>query len=184
MDQTLPHTLPPPDDPLLRRFVAGEAGACRTVERWAFEVAAYGRFRLPPDEREDVVQDAVAAVWQAASRRDFELRHSLRAFVRQVAAARCIDRIRRRRPTWELSDELPDVVPGPYERLLDADEAARVRWAIQAVGEACRELIRRHFLDSEPYAAIAATENRAESSIRVRMFECMKRIRAVLARRA
>ena len=88
MDQTFPHDVPAMgDDPLLRRFVAGDAAACRQVERWAYEVAAFGRFRLPADEREDVVQDAVAGVWQAASRRDFELRHSLKAFVRQVAAA-------------------------------------------------------------------------------------------------
>ena len=167
---------------LLRRLVAGDAGACRIVERWARETIAYRGFRLTAEDREDALQDTVAGVWSSASRSGFQLARGLRALVRTIAVARCIDRLRRARPTEEVRDSLQDALPGPLERLLASDEAARVRWAILELDERCREIIRLRFFEEQDYAQIAAREDRTESTMRVRMFNCMKAIRNRLTR--
>jgi RNA polymerase sigma-70 factor (ECF subfamily) len=162
---------------LLRRFVAGETAAHRTIERWAREIVFFRGFGLSPDERDDAVQDTVAAVWRAASRTDFQLRHGTRALVRTVASARCIDRVRRRRAQAPLDPELRDPLPDPLARALASDESARLRWAILDLDEPCREIIRMHYFEDLSYAAIAAQEARSESTMRVRMFNCIKAIR-------
>jgi RNA polymerase sigma-70 factor (ECF subfamily) len=166
----------------LRAFLAGEPAAVRQVERWAWEIVYFRWGSIPPEEREDVVQDAVAGVWRAVTRPGFRLRTHLRALVRRVAAARCIDRMRRRRPTATLDPALADPAPGPYDRVLRDDERARLRWAVQSLDERCRELIREHFFEDVDYTQMAERRQRAESTIRVHMFNCMKAIRRLWER--
>lgn len=172
----------PGDVELLRQFLSGEAAACRKVERWAWEVVYFKHYAVPPDEREDVVQEAVAAIWRAASRPGFALRSGLRPFVRQVAAARAIDRLRRLRPTVELDEATPDPAPGPYDLLLARDQGAQVKWAIQNASPSCQEIIRLHYFEGLTYGEIAARLERAEATLRVRMFNCMKAIRKAIER--
>jgi len=168
---------------LLRRFVAGERDAHRTLERWAREVAFFRGFGLTAEDRDDVVQDTLAGVWRAASRPDFELRHGTRALVRTIAAARCIDRLRRRRAQAPLDETLRDAAADPLERAVARDESARLRRALLALDAACRDIIRQHYFEDLSYADIAAREQRSESTMRVRMFNCMKAIRRRLAAR-
>jgi RNA polymerase sigma factor (sigma-70 family) len=181
MNDTVPARAPDEELHLLRRFVAGEADAHRTIERWAREIVFFRGFGLTAEDRADAVQDTIAAVWCAASRADFELHHGTRALVRTVAAARCIDRLRRRRIQMPLDAELPDSGRDPLEELLATDASARVRAAILALDEPCREIIRMHYFEELAYAEIAVREGRSESTMRVRMFNCMKAIRKLVA---
>ena len=172
----------PVDDELLRRFLLGETTACRSVERWAWEIVYFKHYYIPHDEREDLVQQTIADVWSAVSSPDFALSRGLRSLVRAIAGRRCVDYLRRHRPTAELEDEAADPGPGPYEDLFRKDERARVRWALQELGRKCQELIRLHFLEELTYAEIAARREKAESTMRVHMFTCMKKIRRLLRR--
>ena len=171
-----------PDAALLRAFVAGEASAVRRVERWAWEIVHFRWGSIPQADRADLVQDAVADVWRAASAPGFALRDSLRALVRRVAAARCIDWMRKLRPTAPLGDDWADVSDNPYEALLRKSDRARLRWVLRALDERCREIIREHFYEELPYAAIAQRRERSEATMRVHMFHCMKRIRQLWER--
>lgn len=180
-----PATQPQPaheSDGELRNFLAGDPATCRVVERWAWEIVHFRWFGIPVEDRRDVIQDTVADVWRAVSQAGFTLRIGLRPLVRKIATARCIDRMRRRRPTAELSEALQDPNPGPYEQLLRKDESARVRWALQSMDPRCREIIQLHFVEDLPYAEIAAREQRSEATMRVRMFQCMKALRSLFAR--
>ncbi len=181
MDPSIPA---PHDDEraLVRHFAAGEAAACRTVERWARTVVYFRGFGLSAEERDDAVQDTLAALWQLVARPDFRLTHGLHALVRTVASARCIDRLRRRRPQVPPDESLVDQAPGPLERAVASDERARLLVALRALGAACRELIRQHFLEGLAYAEIARREDRNESTLRVRMFQCMQSLRRRLGR--
>lgn len=179
MEQPLPT---PADDGLLRSFLAGDSRACATVERWAWEIVLFRRFRLQREELEDIVQEALAVVWRHASRPGFRLRHGLRAFVRRVAISRAIDAVRRRRPSAELDEALPDPGPGPYEQALSRDRRARLRWALQALDARCRDIIRLHLEEDLSYAEIAAREQRSEATMRVRMFHCLKTLKALVER--
>jgi RNA polymerase sigma-70 factor (ECF subfamily) len=168
------------DERLLRRFLAGEAQACRAVERWAREILLYHRFGLGREEREDAVQEALADVWRAAGRPGFALRHGLRAFVRTVTLARAIDRVRRSRRTEPVEESLPDRGAGPESEAEVSDESARLHAALEALDPSCREIIRLHYFEGWPYARIAQREGRREATMRVRMFNCLRALRGQL----
>ena len=172
------------DEELLRQFLAGDDRACRAVERWAREIVRFRPYGVPVDEHDDIVQQALMALWRACSESDFVLRTSLRGFVRKVVMARCVDWLRRRRPSTEIDETVPDPHPGPTDVMEESEQWARARWAIGRLGPACQELIRLHFLENLPYARIAADLGRAEGTLRVRMFQCMEQVRRLLGSEA
>lgn len=172
----------PADDPWLRRFLEGDAAACRKAEGWIRDLIRYKGYGIPPAEYDDLVQETLAGVWRAAAAPGFTLRVGLQAFVRQVALARCVDWLRRRRPTEELDPALPAGGPNPYDDLLAADRRARVRWALLQLDRGCREIMRLHFVEERSYAQIALRLGRAEATMRVRMFQCIRRVRRLLER--
>lgn len=167
------------DDQLLRRFLAGESGACRQVDRWTREILLYRRLNLAKEDVDDIVQEVVVGVWQAAARPGFRLRHGLRAFVRTVTLARAIDRVRRLRVrrAEPIADTLPDAGPGPAEAVETEGERARLHRALEALDQKCREVIRLHYFEGWPYARIAVREQRSEGTMRARMFECIRKLR-------
>lgn len=173
---------PPADVDLLRQFLAGTTAATRQVESWAREVIRYKAYRLYQTDADDIVQQTVIAVWRAASREEFSLQISFKAFVRHVAIARCVDAVRRARPTVELTEDFADTALAPYlDQVFASDEGARLRYALLKLGAACQEVIRLHFYEEMPYGAIAETLGRAEATMRVRMFNCIKEIRKILS---
>ena len=170
------------DEDILRRFQAGERAACLEIESWAKQVIRIRHFYVPPSDQEDLVQETMAQAWRAVSKPGFQLRESLRALVRKVAAARCIDRLRQVRPSLELDLALRDPGVNPHERVERRNERLLLRWVLRTLGPTCREIISLHFFEGLTYAAIGERLGRAEATMRVRMFNCMKEIRELLAR--
>ena len=168
------------DEELLRRFVTGDDRACRAVERWAREIVRFRPYGIPPDEHDDIVQQALAGVWEACSKSGFILRASLGGLVRRVVMARCVDWLRGRRENVELDEAQPDLRPGPTELLEESEQWARVRWAIGRLSPAGQKLIRLHFLEHLPYARMVAELGGTEGALRVRMFQTMEQVRRLL----
>lgn len=166
-------------DSLLARFLAHEAAAARTVERWARDDVEFRRLPLSAVEVEDIVQQTLLELWRLASRPEFVVRVSLRAVVRRIAVARTIDALRARRARDEVPDDLPDDRPDAAALLARADDGARVRWAAAQLGAQCRDIVRLHFDDDLPFREIAARNGLAESSMRVRLFRCLQRLREI-----
>lgn len=169
------------DERLLRRFSAGEAAACRTVENWSRAILHFRPLGLSPEDIDDVVQEVAAAVWQAATRPQFALQVGLQALVRKVTLARAIDRVRRNRVrmTGQLG-EYPDPSSPVSDELERDEESMALFAALDRIGNKCREVIRLHYFEDWPYARIAALEGRSESTLRVRMFNCLRALRGLL----
>lgn len=168
------------DRMLLQAFLRGDAEACRRVERWAWEIVYFKPYGIPRDERDDLVQQALAGTWQAASRPGFVLRQGLRPFVRTVAMARCIDWLRRLRDQVELDPALPDPGRDPSEIAARHERAAMVDSVLQRIDASCRELIHEHIYLDRSYGEIARRLDRPEATLRVRMFNCLKAVRRLL----
>lgn len=171
-----------PEEGTLRRFLRGDRAACAEVERWIWVVVRQKRLFGSPEESEDIVQDTLAGVWIAVTKRTFTLRRGFRALVREVAARKCIDQMRRRRPMAALDENQKDPSPSPYDLILKKDERARLRWALQGLGASCQKIIRLRFWEGLSYAQIEEQEQSSQGTLRFRMFECMKRLRNLLAR--
>ena len=172
---------PEGDDQLLRRFLAGDREAVRTVEGWARAIVRFRPYGIPRAEHGDVVQQSIGMLWAACSRPGFALRHGLRALVRRIVLARCVDHLRRVRPSVEVDDDLADPGPGLEERALERERRLAVRRALLQLDDRCREVIRLHYLDGIEYATLATRLGIAASTVRVRMFHCMKEVRRLIS---
>jgi len=140
------------------------------------------RFRpygIPRDEWDDVVQQTVAMLWRACGKSDFALKRSLRALVRTIVMARCIDWLRRRRPSFEIEETLVD--PSPARTGLG--ERGRMGAGARRPPADGRGMPRDHPAPFPRGASVCRDRRalgRAEATLRVRMFHCMKEIRRLL----
>ena len=162
------------DQELLRRFLAGDPAACRTVQGWAREIVGFRPYGIPRFEHDDVVQQSLGMMWKACSREGFALRFGLKAMVRKIVLARCVDHLRRRHPTEPVDESLIDPGPDPERTILEADRWDSVERALRQLNQRCRDVIRLHFMDGVAYAELAERMGLAQATVRVRMFHCIK----------
>lgn len=171
------------DHDILRRFRAGERAAFLEVEGWTKQ--AVRCFSIPESERNDVVQQTLTDLWTAITKPDFQLRENLRGLVRKIAAANCLDLFRWLR-NWRRHDDLDralgrqDPRSGPYERVERQNERLLLRLVLRALSPACKEIISLHFFKHMTYAEIGTQLGRAEGTMKVRMFNCIREIRKML----
>lgn len=165
---------------LLQGLRAGHPAACRIVEGWLRRTITLAQFHIPFDEVDDLVQESLAQVLQITGDPDFKVHTSLKALVRRIAMARCVDWIRRRRLLVELSPHLAGDFPDPLERMAHREDLGRIHEAIGNLKALCRDLIRRHFVDGKAYQDIALETGRNASTLRVHMFNCMATLRKSL----
>ena len=116
---------------------ARDASAFRAlVERHLPTLLGVARRMLRDDaEAEDVAQEALIKLWQAAGSLELGAAGA-RPWLRRVATNLCIDRIRSRRRT-DVTDEVPEqeVEPDQLTGLVEVDLASRVNHALHALPE-------------------------------------------------
>jgi RNA polymerase sigma factor (sigma-70 family) len=167
-------------DPWLRRFAARDGAAILEAETLVARIVAYRGFGFGRAEREDLVQEAMAQIWEAIGGGRFDTGRSFEAFVRTVATRRCIDGHRSRRATSELSPHLVSPEADPESALLARERAEVGRRLLSGLGDGCRELIRLHATEGLTYAEIGRRWQRSEGALRVQMSECLSRARRLL----
>lgn len=167
---------------LLESFLKGQPHAYDTVEAWVGMTIRSARMAIPPDEQADLAQEALTDILVAAGREGFQLNRSFRGFVRKIAVARCIDWIRKRRIVIPLWDDFPGTGDDPLEQLSHKERGHRLRLAVMDLSEPCRKLIGQRFYERLSYREIAQFVNGTnEGTLRVRLHECLKRLRRIAA---
>jgi RNA polymerase sigma-70 factor (ECF subfamily) len=172
-----------PDDAAgIRGILEGDATALEAARRVVQAVARYGGYGIPAADRADIVQQTLLDACAALAKPDFRLRHSLGRLLRTLAHRRCVDWVRRRRPTDPIGDDLVDPDRGAEAHLLDNERRRLATWIVGELDPPCRELIRLHVYENLSYAEIAARTGRSPGALRVEMCTCLKKARALLER--
>jgi RNA polymerase sigma-70 factor (ECF subfamily) len=179
--------------------IAGSPNAVRAQDRavengfvareaWAFE-AAYQSFKSllfgaaasvlnNREDAEDTVHDVLARLWQRGHAYT-TARGSLRAFL--IACVRNEALSRRRKSGNRLRIEQtvrPETVVPADESLADRDRVAR---ALDVLGEKQREVIRLAYEEGLPYAEIAQRLNEPAGTIKSRLSNAVRTLRAHFA---
>lgn len=165
---------------LLAGLREGHPAACRIVEGWLRRTVTLAQFRIPIDDVDDLVQESLAQVLLVTGDSEFKIHTSLKALVRRIAMARCVDWIRRRRLLVELSPDLAGKFSDPLERMAHREDLGRIHEAIGNLKALCRDLIRWHFAEELAYGEIAEMTGRNASTLRVHMFNCLASLRKSL----
>lgn len=172
------------DARLVSRCRQGEEAAWNElVERFSRYVYAIAvqAFRLPPQDAEDVFQDVFARVYEHLDRlRNDE---AFRPWIAQLTRRLCIDRLRAGGREGVIDPD--DLEVGELdESLAQLDEAMMVRDGLEAVGEACREILDRFFCRDESYRAIGDALDLPAGTIASRISRCLSKLRVELEGRS
>ena len=168
-------------DPLVQGFLRGDADATVRVAAVARRVVSDRGYYIRSGEREDVVQQVLLDTYRALMRPSFVLQREFVSFVRSIACRRCVDWMRRERPTVALTHRVADDRANPHERLTVQETIELGRRVLRDLSERCRELIRMRIRDGLSYRAIAERLKSSEGAVRNRMYKCLQRARGILA---
>jgi RNA polymerase sigma factor (sigma-70 family) len=172
------------DAQLVARCRSGEPAAWNElVERFSRYVYAITSqaFRLPQHDAEDVFQEVFARVYEHLDRLRSD--EAIRPWIAQLTRRLCIDRLRsagREGPADTDTLEPAEV----DESLALLDEAMTVRGAMDAVGDACRDILDRFFCRDESYKVIGEALGLPAGTIASRISRCLAKLKAELEGRS
>ena len=168
------------DAELVSRCRAGDQAAWNElVERFSRYVYAISvqAFRLPQHDAEDVFQDVFARVYEHLDRLRSD--DAVRPWIAQLTRRLCIDRLRASGREAPADPETLEPSEAD-ETLAQLDEAMTLRAGLDAVGEACREILDRFFARDESYRTIGEALELPAGTIASRISRCLAKLRVEL----
>jgi RNA polymerase sigma-70 factor, ECF subfamily len=138
-----------------------------------------------PTDAEDVIQEVFAQVWRQAARYDMS-RGTVVGWLVVLTRSRALDRLRRDRgepPVADIELASRDVVdPGMTVdlQLVDAEQASRVRAALETLPEVQRVPLELAYYEGLSQSAIAARLETPLGTIKTRMRQALLRLRDAL----
>jgi RNA polymerase sigma factor (sigma-70 family) len=172
------------DSELVARCRTGDAAAWNElVERFSRYVYAITSqaFRLSPHDAEDVFQEVFARVYQHLGR----LRNddAIRPWIAQLTRRLCIDKLRSSGREGPADSDMLEPA-GADDSLSKLDEAMTVRASLDAVGDACKEILDRFFCRDESYRVIGDALGLPPGTIASRISRCLGKLKAELEGRS
>jgi len=190
--------IPPEESEWITRCRHGEADAWD--ELFDLHYAAAGRFifQLASDftreDAEEICQEAFLAVVKNLDAFHGESRFQTWLF--RIAANKARDyrekRIAAKRgggqipvslqaedPESGLAPDPPANLPGPDEMMMNAEQMAGVRAALDRVGEPCREIIELRYFGDLSYEELSATLQLNPKTVSSRLSKCLDRLEAI-----
>lgn len=150
------------------------------VQEYQDQAWTLARYMLrDPSEAEDVCQESFVKLWHHQDRIDVE---KVKPWLMKVVRNGCLDRIRRRRPEWELdADREPELAPGPMEGLEQTETGRDIRAAIEGLKEPYRSLVVLRDVHEHSYEEVAGTLELSMSQVKVYLHRARKQLREQLA---
>jgi RNA polymerase sigma-70 factor (ECF subfamily) len=190
--------IPPEESELITRCRHGEADAWD--ELFDLHYAAAGRFifQLASDftreDAEEICQEVFLSVIKNLDAFHGESRFQTWLF--RIAANKARDyrekRIAAKRgggqitvslqaedPESGLAPDPPANLPGPDEMMMNAEQMAGVRAALDRVGEPCREIIELRYFGDLSYEELSATLQLNPKTVSSRLSKCLDRLEAI-----
>jgi RNA polymerase sigma-70 factor (ECF subfamily) len=190
--------IPPEESELITRCRHGEADAWD--ELFDLHYAAAGRFifQLASDftreDAEEICQEVFLSVIKNLD--DFHGESRFQTWLFRIAANKARDyrekRIAAKRgggqipvslqaedPESGLAPDPPANLPGPDELMMNAEQMAGVRDALDRVGEPCREIIELRYFGDLSYEELSATLQLNPKTVSSRLSKCLDRLEAI-----
>ncbi len=173
-------------DRLLERVAHGERDALLALHDRLGPAMLAVALRVTRDRAvaEEVVQDALLAVWREASGFD-RSRGSAASWLLTLVRNRAIDALRARRRRTSLedrsADEPPEATPTPEQHSSEAERAAAVRAALSRLRPELRAALELAYYSGRSHSEIAADLNVPLGTIKTRIATAVKSLRDELA---
>jgi RNA polymerase sigma factor (sigma-70 family) len=168
---------------------AGDKVAYETLLRDSVPLirAIARRQGVSTDQVDDVVQEGLLTIHRA--RQTYDPSRSFTAWLRVIAERRAIDLLRQsgRRGARELHapiafENFPDAAADPAGGLHHADDAGRVREALDSLPPRQREAVQSLVLNEQSLAEASAATQRSKGSLKVNLHRALKALRGSIER--
>jgi len=168
---------------VVERMAAGDAAALGDLydshARSIYSLAL--RILGNTSDAEDVVQDVFTQAWRQAARYD-PRRATVVGWLLMMARSRSLDRLRSRqaRPDRTIAVPLPDLAsgdPGQEAVVAGAQDAARLRTALERLGDAARTPIELAYYEGLSQSAIAERLGQPLGTVKTRMRTALAQLR-------
>jgi RNA polymerase sigma-70 factor (ECF subfamily) len=93
---------------------------------------------------------------------------------------RYLDKYNRSKMPEEMIEDRPDLSLIVDEALLQKEKAQHVHRMLEMVGDPCKTILRRLYLDEVPYKELAVAMNTNEPALRKRKFDCLGKLRKLM----
>jgi RNA polymerase sigma-70 factor, ECF subfamily len=165
---------------LVLRCQAGDEEAfAKLVERYQPGLRYYLRKMLfGVREPDDVLQDVWLDVFRSIAR--LVEPDAFRAWLYQVARARALKSLRRRRLSFEPMDEVESAEVGPESETFAAEEAQQVHRALDVLPAAQREVLVLRYIENMSYEEIARIVDTQVGTVRSRLHYAKRGLRVQL----
>lgn len=166
------------DSQLIEAVAAGDRSALSDLyDRYAGLMLAVG-LKMLNDRREaeDVLHDVFLEVWRSARSFDAD-RGSARTWILMRMRSRCLDRRRRTRRAYELTDDSEPQTPEDPSAAVDR---ARVRAALGTLNEAQRQVIELGYFGGLSSTEIAEQTGTPVGTVKSRVAAALSKLRAGL----
>jgi RNA polymerase sigma-70 factor, ECF subfamily len=133
---------------------------------------------------EEVTQEVFVQLWAQADRFDGS-RGSARSWIATIAHRRAVDTVRRTQSSSDREASLPVDVPHPdvAEAVIQLDESAQVRTALESLTALQREAIELAYFEGLTYRKVAERLDIPLGTVKTRMRDGLLRIRGKLEER-
>jgi RNA polymerase sigma-70 factor (ECF subfamily) len=162
-----------------REVGLGEEAFTHLYQQHLGRVFNYVRYRLGPEEAEDITADIFARVW--ARRRDYDPgKGAETTWLWAIARNAVTDWLRRRRP---MQVELPPDVAAAGDPLVEVDQAAEwqlVRMALEHLAAVDQEIIALRFGAGHTNRMIATLTGLTEANVAQRLRRALRTMRTEL----
>jgi RNA polymerase sigma-70 factor, ECF subfamily len=134
-----------------------------------------------PSDAEDIVQEVFTQAWRQAARYD-AARATVIGWLLMMTRSRSLDRLRSRqaRPDRTIAMPFPDLAsadPGQEAAALSAEDVARVRAALDRLGDAWRTPIELAYYEGWSQSAIAERLGQPLGTVKTRMRMALAQLR-------
>ena len=165
----------------------GSRGAPSSDEQWRIaRELLYGVARqvADPADADDVVQSILLRLQQPATLRRFLASRSPKGYATVMVRNAAIDAMRRKRRWVPVSEDLIWIEDSPEAVLQEVERQSAIRAALRQLSDSDRELLRMRFWSEMSIADIARKLNEPYSTVAVRMFRLLARLRVQLPQAA
>ena len=166
---------------LFLSYGQGDPEAVAIAGRVIGRVVRAQGYYVPPDQRPDVVQEAMMDLVQAAKSASFATDDAFIAFARMVAHRRCVDWAREARRNATLAANFRPLV-APDDGLAASERRRLATDVFAALREPCRHLLALRVGRGLSYSQLAALLGRNESALRTQSYHCIRHARDILKR--
>jgi RNA polymerase sigma-70 factor (ECF subfamily) len=195
--------MPEAESVLVARCRAGDPAAWDVVFDQQYDPVARFLFQLSPELSPEDVEDVCQEVFLSAVRNlaSFRGKSALQTWLFRIAVNKGRDYLEKRHaakrgggqaprsldephPDTGLKLDLPSPAAGPDEAAAAAEEAARLRAALDVLGDPCRELIELRYFGELSYEEIARALGITVKAVGSRLHHCLEALAGRLDPRA